>query len=153
MPNRAALLQLAGLIGVEVRYTDALGKTWEVSNDSLLALIGAFGLPSDPVHAQTQLEEQRNEMPLELPPAQVVHAEDTRPQIALRLPRGCRQIAWTCRLEDGDERSGRVAVNRDLGERPFVLTLPVGLPLGYHRFEILAGRTTAKTVLIVAPDR
>jgi 4-alpha-glucanotransferase len=153
MPNRAALLQLAGLIGVDVRYTDALGKTREVSNDSLLALVGAFGLPSDPVQAQVQLEEQRNEMPLELAPAQVVHAEDTRPQIALRLPRGCRQVAWTCRLEDGDERSGRVAVNRDLGERRFVLPLPMGLPLGYHRFEILAGSTTAKTVLIVAPDR
>jgi len=69
MRNRAALRQLAGLVGVDVRYTDALGETREVPDDTLLALIGAFGLPSDPVHAQTQLEEQQNEMPLELAPA------------------------------------------------------------------------------------
>ena len=59
MNNRAALLQLAGLIGVETRYTDALGQTREVSDDTLLALIAAFGLPSDPVCARRQLEEQQ----------------------------------------------------------------------------------------------
>jgi hypothetical protein len=51
MKNRAALLQLARMIGVEARYTDALGETREVSDDTLLALIAAFGLPPDPVRA------------------------------------------------------------------------------------------------------
>jgi hypothetical protein len=56
MSSRAALLQLAGLIGVEARYTDALGQAREVPDDTLLALTTAFGLPSDPVCARRQLE-------------------------------------------------------------------------------------------------
>src|ERR1700731_2288100 len=66
MNSRAALLQLAGLIGLEARYTDALGQTREVSDDTLLALTDAFGLPSDPVHARRQIEEQQRFLPLGL---------------------------------------------------------------------------------------
>src|SRR5271168_4065421 len=74
MSSRAALLQLAELIGVEARYTDALGQTREVSNDTLLALTCAFGLPSDPVRARNQLEEQQRLLPLGLEAAHLVHA-------------------------------------------------------------------------------
>src|SRR5690349_18105624 len=110
MSNRAALLQLAGLIGVEARYTDALGQIREVSDETLLALTAAFGLPSDPVHARRQIDEQRRSLPLGLEAAHVVNAEDQHPELLLRLPPGCRRVLWNCRLADGDERSGEVAV-------------------------------------------
>src|SRR5437763_4701586 len=98
MSSRAALLQLAGLIGVEARYTDALGPTREVSDGTLLALTAAFGLPSDPVHGRRQIEEQKLSLPLGLEAAHLVHAEDQRPELLLRLPAGCRRVLWNCRL-------------------------------------------------------
>src|ERR1700759_5188585 len=153
MSNRAALLQLAGLIGVEARYTDALGQTREVSDDALLALTAAFGLPSDPVCARHQIEEQQRSLPLGLAAAHVVHAEDQRPQLLLRLPPGCRKVFWSCRLADGDERSGRATVDAKSSAQRFAMALPRGVPLGFHRLEIEADGIAARADLIVAPDR
>ena len=153
MSSRAALLQLAGLIGVEARYTDALGQTREVSDDTLLALTAAFGLPSDPVCARRQLEEQQRFLPLGLEAAHLVHVEDQRPELLLRLPPGCRRVLWSCRLADGDERSGRVTVDANTNVERFAMALPSGLPLGYHRLEVEADGINARADLIVAPDR
>ncbi|MBV8575695.1 MAG: hypothetical protein JOZ58_11770, partial [Acetobacteraceae bacterium] len=83
MSSRAALVQLAGMIGVEARYTDALGQTREVSDDTLLALTAAFGLPSDPVCARDQLEEKQRLLPLGLEAVHVVDAEDQRLELLL----------------------------------------------------------------------
>ena len=63
MTGRAALVRLAGLVGIETRYTDALGQTREASDETLLALIGAFGLPSNPVKAAAELEERESNAP------------------------------------------------------------------------------------------
>jgi 4-alpha-glucanotransferase len=153
MSSRAALLQLAGLIGVEARYTDALGQTREVADDTLLALTAAFGLPSDLVCARRQLEAQRLFLPLGLEAAHVVHLEDRRPELVLRLPPGCRRVLWSCHLADGDERSGRVAVDVNSNVERFAIALPSGLPLGYHRLEVEADGINACADLIVAPDR
>jgi 4-alpha-glucanotransferase len=153
MSSRAALLKLAGLIGVEARYTDALGQTREVSDDTLLALTTAFGLPSDPECARRQLEEQQRFLPLGLEAAHLVHAEDERPEVLLRLPSGCRKVFWSCHLADGDERSGQVTVNASSSLKRFAIVLPSGLPLGYHRLEVEAEGINAHADLIVAPDR
>src|ERR1700726_4720449 len=153
MSSRAALLQLAGLIGVEARYTDALGQTREVSDDTLLALTAAFGLPSDPVCAQRQLEEQQRFLPLGLQAAHLVHVEDQHPELLLRLPPGCRRVLWSCHLADGDERSGRVIVDANSSAERFAMALPTGLPLGYHLLEVEADGIIARADLIVAPDR
>ncbi len=150
MSDRAAIVPLARLIGVEAHYTDAFGETREVSDETLLALIGAFGLPSDPVRARRELEEQQRSTPLGLSAAHLVHAEDKCPELALRLPAGCREIQWTCHLEDGEESSGRVARRKGT---PFAMPLPPDLPLGYHQLELDAAGVTARTNLIVAPDR
>ena len=153
MSSRAAFLQLAELIGVEARYTDAFGQTREVSDDTLLALTAAFGLPSDPVRARRQLEEQRRFLPLGLEAAHLVQVEDQRPEVLLRLPPGCRRVFWSCHLADGDERSGQVMVDGNCSLERFAMTLPSGLPLGYHRLEIEANGINAGADLIVAPDR
>src|SRR5712671_2639922 len=150
MSDRAAIVPLARLIGVEAHYTDAFGETREVSDETLLALIGAFGLPSDPVRARRELEEQQRSTPLGLSAAHLIHAEDKCPELALRLPAGCREIQWTCHLEDGEESTGKVARRKG---KPFAMPLPPDLPLGYHQLELDAAGVTARTNLIVAPDR
>src|SRR6202165_1587586 len=150
MSDRAAIVHLARLIGVAARYTHALGEAREVSDETLLALIGAFGLPSDPVRARREVEEQQRSTSLALSAAHLIHAEDKCPELALRLPAGCREMQWTCRLEDGEESSGR-AVRRK--GKPFAMPLPPDLPLGYHQLELDAAGVTAHTYLIVAPDR
>src|ERR1700693_1179873 len=132
MRNRAGLLQLGGLLCVGARHPDALRQTREVSHDTLLALTAAFGLPSDPVRAQRELEEQQRFWPLGLEAAHLVRAEDQRPELLLRLPRGCRRVFCSCRLADGDELSGRVTVDANSSLERFAMALPSGLPLGYH---------------------
>jgi len=51
MNERVTIGRLAKLFGIEMGYTDALGRTHQVSDDTLRALIGAFGLPVDPTEA------------------------------------------------------------------------------------------------------
>ena len=149
MTDRAALVRLAALIGIDTGYTDALGQTREASDDTLLALIGAFGLPADPEQAASELEERRRAVPLGLGPAHLVHAEAPHPELTLRLPPRTREVAWTCRLEDGEERIGRAAVGTATEGERFALPLPAGLPPGYHRLAVECRRHERRT----GPDR
>jgi len=149
MIDRAALVRLAGRVGVEARYTDALGETREASDETLLALISAFGLAADPAEAAVMFDENERAAPLGLGPVHLVHAEDPNPTLALRLPAGARGIVWTCLLEDGEERSGRLPTKA----RAALMPLPAGLPDGYHRLAVEAGRIRAEIDLIVAPPR
>jgi 4-alpha-glucanotransferase len=153
MSNRADLLQLCDLIGIEAQYTDALGRTRAVSDDTLVALIAAFGLPSDPRQARRALEESERQAPLGLDPVQLVRAEEPHPALTLRLPAGTAEAIWNCRLEGGDELSGSIAIGRRRIREGFVMPLPVDLPLGYHRLEIEVKGEAAKTDLIVVPER
>jgi 4-alpha-glucanotransferase len=150
MSNHAAIVQLAALLGIEASYTDAFGATREVSDETLSALIAVFGLPSDPARAERQLIEQQQNRRLGLEAAQLFHGEKSRHEIALRLPTGCREVAWRCQLEDGNELHGRasIAPNR----KRVALSLPKDLPLGYHRLDVEAAGVTACTELIVAPN-
>jgi len=149
MSDRAATEKLAQLIGIETRYTDIFGHSHEASQETLLALAEAFGLPRDPTLARRELTDRQRSAPLGLGPVHLVHAEATNPELVLRLPDRCREIFWTCRLEGGDERSGRLTAD-SLGAR-FAMPLPAGLPLGYHQLDLEADSVKAQLSLIVAP--
>jgi len=151
MNDRAAIVDLAGQAGIEPHYTDALGRTHDVSNETLLALSGAFGLPPDLVGARRKAAARQRRTPLGIEPVRLVHAEAAHPELVLRLPRGCREIAWMCRLEDGEQRSGGEATASGGEKRRFAMPLPSSLPLGYHRLELDAGGVTARLALVVAP--
>jgi len=151
MSDRVAIEQLARLVGIEPHYMDTFGQCHEVSDETLLALIGAFGLPPDPAVARRVLAEQYRRAPLGLGPVHFVDAEAAHPELALRLPNGCREIFWLCRRESGEESSGRLAV-ASIGAR-FAMPLPAGLPLGYHQLDLEAGTVAARLSLIVAPAR
>ncbi|MBV8935179.1 MAG: 4-alpha-glucanotransferase [Alphaproteobacteria bacterium] len=154
MSARVAFRQLAKLIGVEARYTDALGETREVSPETLLALTAAFGLPADPVRARRELEERQQLLPLGLDPVYFVRAEDPNPTVLLRLPAGCRELSWSCLLADNtDKHSGQISKIAQSKAKWCPMPLPRGLPLGYHRLKIEAAGIEASIDLIVAPDR
>ena len=153
MTDHEALVRLAGLVGIETHFTDALGQLREAPDQSLMALTGAFGLPSDPARAAAEIEEFERAAPLGAPAVHLVDAEDPHPQIELGRSARARKIAWACRLEDGAQRAGRSAVEDGAAPGRFVLPLPAGLPLGYHQLALEAGSETAELGLIVAPAR
>ncbi|MGC2201050.1 MAG: 4-alpha-glucanotransferase [Stellaceae bacterium] len=152
MKDRERLLQLARSMGIEAHYRDALGEVRKVSEETLRALIEAFGLSPDHERTQRELEEQQRALPLGVGVVHLVHAEDVRPEIMLRLPAGRREVTWTCQLEDGDECSGRVTADLGQNGKRFAMPLPAGLPLGYHQLEVAVASVVARTTLIVAPD-
>ncbi|HEY3912473.1 MAG TPA: 4-alpha-glucanotransferase [Stellaceae bacterium] len=151
MSDRAALVRLAGLVGIATQYTDALGRIRESTGESLQAAIDAFGLPPDPALAAAVLEESERALPLGLAPVQILPAEDRHPVLTLRLPAASRAIEWTCRLENGEQRAGSATVERKGRRSASVLPLPTGLAQGYHRLQVEAGGIVAETDLIVAP--
>src|SRR5437867_1889934 len=130
MNDRAAIERVARLVGIKARHTDGLGRTREVSDGTLLALIEAFGLPANPARAMSALKEREREAPLGASPVQLVPAEAASYALVLRLPAGCREVLWSCRLENGEHRSGRVA---EIAGARFLMRLPDRLPLGYHQ--------------------
>jgi 4-alpha-glucanotransferase len=151
MSERAAIVRLANRLGIEANFTDALGQSHQVSDETLLALIGTFGLPADPSAALRALEEEERAAPLGLGAVHLVQAESVSPTLTLRSPLGCSKVLWSCHLETGQECSGRTAISSaGQGER-VALPLPIGLPLGYHQLELKAGRVRTKLSLIVAP--
>jgi 4-alpha-glucanotransferase len=137
------LRHVAGLIGIQTRHVDALGVWHEPSEDTLAALIGAFGLPADPQQAADRLAGENAAAPFGLSPVQIVAQEAADPAVSLRLPNGSDSVEWYCRFEDGAEASGRSDGS--------ALRLPAPLPLGYHRLALHAGDETAEIELIVAP--
>ena len=153
MTDHQALARLAGLVGIETHFTDALGHVREAPDEALLALVGAFGLPSDPARAAAEIEEFERAAPLGAPLVHLVHAEDPDPQIELGRMAGAGKIAWACRLEDGGERAGRSATRLGAVPGRCALSLPAGLPPGYHLLALEAGSEAAEIALIVAPAR
>ena len=94
MNDRAALEQLARLVGIETQYTDTFGQPHDVADETLLALIDAFGLTADPAVARRELAERQRGAPLGVRPVHFVDAEAAHPELklTLHLPEGCREI-------------------------------------------------------------
>ena len=152
MSGASALAELARLLGIETRHTDALGVVHDIAEDALLALVAAFGLPPDPTRAIESLNERSRSVPFGLAPVHLLHAEDEQPRLGLRLNAGAAPVEWECLLETGERRSG-TAFAASVSQDPerCDLALPSGLPLGYHRLALRAGTLEAQLSLIVAP--
>src|SRR3981189_3281655 len=107
MSRHDELRHVAGLIGIQLRHVDALGVWHEPSEDTLAALIGAFGLPADPKQAADRLAAENAAAPLCLLPRQIGAQEAADAAVSLRLPNGSDALEWHCRFEDGTGVSGR----------------------------------------------
>ena len=137
------LRRVADLIGIQTRHVDALGVWHEPGEETLAALIAAFGLPADPQQAADRLAGEQAAAPFGLAPVQIVAQEAPDPLLSLRLPQCTRSVEWLCRFEDGSQSSGQ--------SDGAALHLPPHLPLGYHRLALTDGALTTDIELIVAP--
>jgi len=156
--------RLAALAGIEPDWTDIFGRRTVVSDGTRRALLTAMGIEAgDPAAAADslrRLEERAWRRPL--PPAVVV--SDAGPPTVEVTAREAATGRWTLEEEaPGVVHEGAFAAvalpaveERDLDGVRLVrrrLHLPVLLPAGYHRLTVETGGTTARSVLIVAPDR
>src|SRR5205085_10664700 len=138
------LRRVADLIGIHTRHVDALGVQHEPSEETLAALIAAFGLPSDPKDAADRLAEEETAAPFGLAPVQIVAQETPDPMLSLRLPPGTDAVEWHCRFEDGTNASGH--------SDGATLHLPASLPLAYHGLALGRGGAAAEIELLVPPS-
>jgi 4-alpha-glucanotransferase len=137
------LRHVAGLIGIQTRHVDALGVWREPGEETLAALITAFGLPADPKQAADLLAEENAAAPFGLSPVQIIAQEAPDSTLSLRLPPGASAVDWHCRFEDGAQSSGQ--------SDGAALHLSPPLPTGYHRLALEGGGKAAEIELIVAP--
>jgi 4-alpha-glucanotransferase len=137
------LRHVARLVGITLGHHDALGVWHEPGEEALSRLIAALGLPEDPAAAAAAIAAEGEALPLGVAPLRIVPAEDPNPALTLRLPAGANSVRWQLGREDGGKSAGT-------GEGE-TLALPPGLPVGYHRLELLAGGQSATTMLAVAP--
>lgn len=155
----AGLVELATRFGVATSYTDWTGRTVDVAESTLVAVLGALGV-------DVGTEEQRSgaltaqdraywSKPL---PSTVIGKAGTEPTFWAHVTHGADAHVWV-RLEDGTVRTGVRQVDnftppydldgRLIGEATFAL--PSDLPLGYHRVHLRSGDAESSTALIVTP--
>ncbi len=149
-PANSALDELAERMGIESQFRNAKGEIVETSSDTKRSLLAAMGVEAaDEAQARTALEDlDRAEWLRSLPIVQVLRADTGVPAVELVLPAGTGEITWRLTLEDGSERTGRIAFGeleliaaRSVDGTPLErrrLPPPADLPWGYH---YLSGRT------------
>jgi len=153
MSRFAELRAIAARIGIATRHVDALGIAHEPDEETLSRLIEAFGLSPEPAEAAAAIADEGRSAAFGLDPVHIVPASPAPASLTLRLPPRAAAIEWECRFENGGQAAGTSENLPPAGERNdcSVLTLPAGLPLGYHRLELAGGGSTAQIGLAVAP--
>jgi 4-alpha-glucanotransferase len=131
-PPTDDLAQLAAACGVATTYNDQLNRPVRVSPESVIAVLGALGVEATtPSAVRAALGDMRARSAT--PPVVVLQTSRSRDVAAV----GAARLL----LEDGS--------SRDLQSDGGSVTLPAGLPLGWHRLQ--AGQLDVPVV--VAPDR
>ncbi|MGE5696169.1 MAG: 4-alpha-glucanotransferase [Candidatus Sericytochromatia bacterium] len=159
MTSYQSLADLAARHRVAAEYEDANGRHVVVSDETLVAVLGALG-----VTAGTEEERQaalrdddRAYWSRSLPPAIVMRAGTPKP-FWVHVPHGAPARLWI-RLEDGTVWAGLRQLDNftapyDLdghlvGEATF--ELPANLPVGYHRLHLDDASAATGTAVIVTP--
>ncbi|MDQ0036228.1 (1-_4)-alpha-D-glucan 1-alpha-D-glucosylmutase [Variovorax boronicumulans] len=160
-PVGGDLGRLCEHFGIATGYFDAFGVRCEVSAQSLVALLGEFGVKLDNAgDAGRALDAARRARWAEaLPPVQVVQAGNPAWSVTLRVPASMGRLRW--RIGDAHGREVEGEVDADtlhengrseidgtlLCER--VLHVPLALEAGYHRLRIEGLR--GETLLLATP--
>ena len=128
-----ALAELAAAHGVATDYLDQLQRRVDVRPESVVAILGALGVDASSPDAVRDALAGAREAAGAPPPVVVLRTSEQR----VLDVRGPARLVF----ETGD--------SRDLGSSGEPLTIPAGLPLGWHRLDT----GDAEIPVVVAPDR
>jgi len=160
------LYRLARLYGVEAAYYDNTGRLRVAAPDPLLAVLKALGAPVQTAgDVPGALRERRQKLWRRCLEPVTVFWEGGANHLGVRLPAATAGDMAQCRLEleNGETQSWsfslaalpvlRAARVEGVDYVLRQLTLPSGLPLGYHRLKLRLPGRTAHTLLVCAPRR
>ncbi len=160
------LYRLARLYGVEIAYYDAAGRLRPAAPDSLLAVLRVLGAPVQTLDdVPGALRQRRQELWRRCLEPVAVFWKGQCGHLKMRLPAGLTEdkAEFLLELENGETRrwSGslaglpvlRTARVEGVDYAVRQLTLPAGLPPGYHRLRLSLPNRTCRTLLICAPRR
>lgn len=167
--DQTDLDRLADRVGIEPSYWDIWGNFRLVSAETKRAIVAAMGLPaaSDAeIAASLGLVTARPWRRLLEPVHVLGEAEPVTVTFAVADRVGGATVSWDVVEEGGATHQGESplyhlevverTVLDGMGHRRCRLTLPLGLPLGYHRLKLeVRGAATQEgaTTLIIAPER
>lgn len=166
MSETERLHELARAYGIQTAYRDVGGRPRQAAPHSLLAALRALGAPVETgADIDDAFRERRQSRWRELC-APVFVAWDGKPaEIELRLPVKYPAVTGECRLQFEDGRrlswffqpAGLPPVTGDSVEGTAYevrrLTLPGGLPHGYHRITLNLPGYAREALVIAAPGR
>jgi 4-alpha-glucanotransferase len=155
-----SLLELARRYGIATEYDDWNDNHIVVSEDTLVAVLGALGVSAatEDDRAAALVAHDRDHWSRSLPTTIVARA-GAESSFWVHVTHGDPVGLWI-RLEDGSVRTGLRQLDnmtppfeldgRWIGEATF--ELPGDLPLGYHRVHLQVGSFDTSTTLIITPE-
>lgn len=160
------LRELARAKGVQTAYYDMAGERRTASTDSLLAALGALGVPVERLSdVAPALREHRQTTWLRAVEPVLVAWDGLLPEIELRLPasRAEGRLVLDLTLEDGSRRRWKVDIGAsarvdeaEVEGRRYVavrLTAEGPLPWGYHALKVAGSGGESEAKVISAPRR
>src|SRR6202035_557373 len=168
-PARSAtwpeLIETAQAYRIATEYHDWQGRRVEVSPETLIAVLAAFGVDAgDPAACRDALRQLTERQFRPLPPCVVVRqtpprqgrADDVVPRVTVHAPHGAQPALWIA-LEDGGRRYDVAMLHAEPTERrglsAYIFGLPAALPIGWHTLYARIGGETLQAPLAVAPHR
>ena len=164
-PERLArpLVCLASMMGVATSYTGLSRDFHEISDETLVAILGALGIDATSDEAiEKAIADITRERHLRLIDPTVLHTVGKETHVTLRT--GITEPAQvTLILENGEHFEGELRLNampeakvheidgKFIAESELVL--PAELPVGYHTLHVESGERSEDATLISAPER
>ena len=160
-----ALLQAASVCSIDLEYWDIFHKQHRVSNDALRSVLGSLGWD---VSSQESVQREllrRFEGAMRLPLPKTCVLSETEKWLELVLPQDASgSLQLSLEAENGESfhdsaEVGHLPGLRELHSpsscaRVYRLSLPGGVPLGYHSLQLtLNGAPLASANIVVCPDR
>src|SRR5579872_770091 len=162
------LARAAQACGIEIDYWDIWGKQHLASAQSQTAILESLGVDASTSSSLEHSLEERSwrKWQRPLPPTVVVSEGDQPHQVVVSVPAGQANLPAVIRIrtEQGGLEESPFSLDQSEVEQELLLrgskfvrkriTLPAGLPLGYHDLSIeIAGHPSEPARLIVCPRR
>lgn len=161
------LIETARAYRIATEYHDWRGSRVEVSAETLIAVLAAFGVDAtDPAACRDALRQLAERQYRALPPCVVVRQETEGtepaseaaavPRVTVHASPTSQPTLWIA-LEDGGRRYDVALLGVEPTERrglsAYTFALPVALPIGWHTLYARIGGEVEQAPLAVAPHR